>query len=56
MGRGGGQSKRERASQADSLLSTETFWELNLKTPRSLPEPKPRVGCLAIGAIVFFFF
>ena len=34
----------KRQSQADSALSTELYAGLNLTTPRSGPEPKPRVG------------
>jgi len=39
-----GQKESERESQVDSALSTEPRVELNLRTLRSRPEPKPRVG------------
>lgn len=34
---------RERASQADSVLSTEPVSGLDLRTPGSPPEPKPNL-------------
>ena len=44
----GGEAEEEggRETQADSALSTEPDVGLDLMTPRSLPEPKPRVGRL----------
>ena len=44
MGRAEGEG--ERASQANSTLSSEANAELNLMTLRSQPELKPRVRCL----------
>ena len=38
--------ERENESQADSLLSAEQNMGLHLRTLRSRPEPKSRVGCL----------
>ena len=41
-----GQRKRERESQADSILSMEPNIVLDLTTLKSQPELKPRVGHL----------
>ena len=41
---GKGREKRERESQADSVLSTEPDAGLDLISLRSQPELKPRVG------------
>ena len=46
QGHGGGQSKRERESQADVLLRVEPHTGLQFTTLRSWPEPESRVGGL----------
>ena len=48
---GEGQRKRERESQADSLLIMELNERFHLKTLISRPELKPRVGRLTNSAI-----
>ena len=40
---GGGAEERKRESQTDSLLGMEPDRGLDHRTPRSWPEPKPRV-------------
>ena len=43
---GGAEGEGEREFQTGSMFSTEPDMGLDLKTLRSLPEPKSRVGCL----------
>ena len=44
-GRAEGENRADRVL-SDSMLSTEPDTALELTTPRSPPESKPRVGCL----------
>ena len=44
LSRGGAEGKGERVL-AESVLSVEPNGGLDLRTLRSQPEPKPRVGC-----------
>jgi len=43
LAQAGGGAEGERESQADCLLSAEPDAGLDPTTPRSRPEPKPRV-------------
>lgn len=42
-----GQREKERESQANSMLSMEPGARLDLRNPRSVSEPKPRIRCLS---------